>query len=86
MPGMLDGKVAIVTGAGRGLGRSHALELARAGAKVVVNDYAPPGADNPAEEVVGEIQAAGGTAVAHAGDVSSWDDSHQMVELAITTW
>jgi NAD(P)-dependent dehydrogenase (short-subunit alcohol dehydrogenase family) len=86
MPGMLDGKVAIVTGAGRGLGRSHALELARAGARVVVNDYAPPGTESPAQAVVGEIEAAGGTAVAHAGDVSSWDDSRQMVELAITTW
>ena len=74
MSGMLDGKVAIVTGAGRGLGRSHALELARSGARVVVNDYAPPGAENPAEAVVGEIEAAGGTAVAHAGDVSSWEE------------
>ncbi len=86
MPGMLDGKVAIVTGAGRGLGRSHALELARSGARVVVNDYAPPGAENPAAAVVGEIEAAGGTAVAHAGDVSSWEDSRGMVELAVTTW
>ena len=85
MPGMLDGKVAIVTGAGRGLGRSHALELARAGAHVVVNDYAPPGTDNPADAVVAEIEAAGGSAVAHAGDVSSWDDSHELVALAIRT-
>ena len=86
MPGMLDGKVAIVTGAGRGLGRSHALTLAAEGARVVVNDYAPPGTENPASAVVGEIEAAGGTAVAHAGDVSSWEDSRRMVEAAIATW
>ena len=79
-------RVALVTGAGRGLGRSHAHELARAGARVVVNDYAPPGTENPASAVVGEIEAAGGTAVAHAGDVSSWEDSRRMVEAAIATW
>jgi NAD(P)-dependent dehydrogenase (short-subunit alcohol dehydrogenase family) len=86
MPDMLEGKVAIVTGAGRGLGRSHALELARQGARVVVNDFAPPGVANPADEVVAEIQGAGGTAVAHAGDVSNWDESHAMVQLAVDTW
>ncbi len=86
MPGTLDDKVAIVTGAGRGLGRSHALELARQGARVVVNDYAPPGAENPAADVVSEIEAAGGTAVAHAGDVASWDESGEMVALAVDTW
>jgi NAD(P)-dependent dehydrogenase (short-subunit alcohol dehydrogenase family) len=86
MAGMLDGKVAIVTGAGRGLGRSHALTLAGEGARVVVNDYAPPGAANPAEEVVAEVKAAGGEAVAHAGDVSSWDDSAAMVREAIERW
>ena len=86
MPGMLDGKVAIVTGAGRGLGRSHALTLAGEGARVIVNDYAPRGADNPADEVAAEIEASGGTAVAHAGDVSSWDDSGELVRRAIDTW
>jgi 3-oxoacyl-[acyl-carrier protein] reductase len=86
MPGMLDGKVAIVTGAGRGLGRSHALTLAAEGARVVVNDYAPPGTPNPAEDVVQEIEAEGGTAVAHAGDVSSWDDSAALVRGAIDRW
>jgi 3-oxoacyl-[acyl-carrier protein] reductase len=86
MPGTLEGKVAIVTGAGRGLGRSHALELARQGARVVVNDYAPPGAENPAADVVGEIESAGGTAVAHAGDAASWEESAEMVALAIETW
>ena len=68
MPGMLDGKVAIITGAGQGLGRSHALTFAKEGARVVVNDFAPSGKDNPADEVVDEIKAAGGEAIAHAGD------------------
>jgi 3-oxoacyl-[acyl-carrier protein] reductase len=83
---MLEGKVAIVTGAGRGLGRSHALELARQGARVVVNDFAPPGGANPADDVVAEIEGSGGTAVAHAGDVSNWDESRAMVQLAVDTW
>jgi NAD(P)-dependent dehydrogenase (short-subunit alcohol dehydrogenase family) len=86
MPAMLNGKVAVVTGAGRGLGRSHALELGRSGAQVVVNDFVPPGGDNPADAVVGEIEAAGGTAIAHAGDVSNWDDAHGLVQTAIDTW
>jgi 3-oxoacyl-[acyl-carrier protein] reductase len=86
MPGTLEGKVAIVTGAGRGLGRSHALELARQGARVVVNDFVPPGEANPAAAVVEEIEVAGGTAVAHAGDVASWEESAQMVALAVDTW
>ena len=86
MPRMLDGRVAIVTGAGRGLGRSHALALAAEGARVVVNDYASPGSDNPAEEVAAEIEASGGAALAHAGDVSSWDDSGKLVRLAIDIW
>jgi len=86
MPGMLDGKVAIVTGAGQGLGRSHALALAGEGARVVVNDFAPGGQPNPAAAVVEEIDAAGGTAVAHAGDVSDWDQAHAMVRLAVDTW
>ena len=84
----LDGKVAIVTGAGRGLGRVEALELARQGARVVVNDYGlslqgDPEQSSPAEDVVAEIRAAGGEAVAHAGDVSDWDDSTGLVRTAI---
>jgi 3-oxoacyl-[acyl-carrier protein] reductase len=86
MPGILDGKVAIVTGAGRGLGRAHALTLAREGARVVVNDYAPDGSENPAESVAGEIEAGGGTAITHTGDVSSWDDSRDLVRLAVDRW
>jgi NAD(P)-dependent dehydrogenase (short-subunit alcohol dehydrogenase family) len=86
MPGMLDGKVAIITGAGRGLGRSHALEFARQGARVVVNDFVPPGGDNPADAVVAEIEATGGIAVAHAGDVADWDTAQALVHLAVDTW
>jgi NAD(P)-dependent dehydrogenase (short-subunit alcohol dehydrogenase family) len=86
----LDGKVAIVTGAGRGLGRAEALELARHGARVVVNDFGgglDGGAgDNPADEVVAEIKDLGGQAVAHKGDVADWDDAHGLLQLAIDTY
>ncbi|HEY8216866.1 MAG TPA: SDR family NAD(P)-dependent oxidoreductase [Acidimicrobiia bacterium] len=82
----MGGKVAIVTGAGRGLGRAHALELARQGVKVVVNDFAPPGSENPADAVVDEIREAGGDAIGHAGDVADWDESKGMVQLAIDTY
>ncbi|HSO97134.1 MAG TPA: SDR family NAD(P)-dependent oxidoreductase [Acidimicrobiia bacterium] len=86
MPGMLDGKVAIITGAGRGLGRSHALAFAGEGARVVVNDYAPPGGENPADAVVGEIEAAGGTAISHTGDVADWGTAQALIHLAVDTW
>jgi 3-oxoacyl-[acyl-carrier protein] reductase len=86
MPGLLDGKVAIITGAGQGLGRSHALTLAKEGAKVVVNDFAPAGKENPAATVVDEIAAAGGEAIAHSGDVADWDTSKAMIQLALDTW
>lgn len=86
----LEGLAAIVTGAGRGLGRAEALELARLGAAVVVNDYGQPGRDGsgeasatPAEEVAAEIRAAGGTAVAHTGDVADHQQARELVELAI---
>jgi NAD(P)-dependent dehydrogenase (short-subunit alcohol dehydrogenase family) len=81
----MEGKVAIITGAGQGLGRSHALEFARQGARVVVNDFAPKG-DNPAEAVVEEIKAAGGDAVVNAADVADWDQSEAMVKQAIDTF
>ncbi|MEU3068343.1 3-oxoacyl-ACP reductase [Streptomyces sp. NPDC007027] len=87
----LDGLSAIVTGAGRGLGRAEALELARLGAAVVVNDYAQPGRDGsgeasaaPAEEVAAEIRAAGGRAVAHLGDVSDLEQARELVESAVS--
>lgn len=86
----LEGLSAIVTGAGRGLGRAEALELARLGAAVVVNDYGRPGRDGsgevsagPAEEVADEIRAAGGRAVVHTGDVSDHQQAWELVELAV---
>ncbi|GBQ03889.1 3-oxoacyl-ACP reductase [Streptomyces spongiicola] len=88
----LRGLSAIVTGAGRGLGRAEALELARLGAAVVVNDYGQPGRDGsgeastaPAERVAAEIRAAGGRAVAHTGDVSDFEVARSLVALAICT-
>ncbi len=89
--GLLDGKVAIVTGAGRGVGRGHALELARNGAKVVVNDlggeWDGSGTDNrPASEVVAEIQALGGEAAANFDNVATWDGAENMVKQAIDTF
>lgn len=86
----LEGLSAIVTGAGRGLGRVEALELARLGAAVVVNDYGQSGRDGsgeasaaPAEEVAAEIRAAGGTALAHTGDVADFQQAGALVELAV---
>ncbi|MEU9188100.1 3-oxoacyl-ACP reductase [Streptomyces sp. NPDC048484] len=86
----LEGRSAVVTGAGRGLGRAEALELARLGAAVVVNDFGQPGRDGsgdasaaPAEEVAAEIRAAGGRAVAHTGDVADHQQARDLVELAI---
>lgn len=86
----LEGLSAIVTGAGRGLGRAEALELARLGAAVVVNDYGQPGRDGsgeasagPAEEVAAEIRATGGTALAHTGDVADFAQAGALVELAV---
>jgi NAD(P)-dependent dehydrogenase (short-subunit alcohol dehydrogenase family) len=86
--GALDGRVAIITGAGRGLGREHALLFAREGAKVVVNDLGGDmkgeGGDlSPAMEVVEEIKAMGGDAVVNGGNVASWDDAKAMVDQAI---
>ncbi len=86
--GICDGRTVIVTGAGRGLGRAHALALAQAGASVVVNDLgvAQDGSDpsdTPAQQVVDEITAAGGAAVASTHDVADWDSAAEMVELAL---
>ncbi|MFD7678159.1 3-oxoacyl-ACP reductase [Streptomyces sp. NPDC060187] len=86
----LDGLTAIVTGAGRGLGRAEALELARLGAAVVVNDFGQPGRDGsgeasatPAEQVAEEIRAAGGRALAHTGDVGDHEQARELVESAV---
>jgi NAD(P)-dependent dehydrogenase (short-subunit alcohol dehydrogenase family) len=83
----LEGRVAIVTGAGRGIGRAHALELARHGAKVVVNDYGVSNngekTDSPAHEVVAEIEAMGGEAVVNGADVADFEQAAAMVQQAI---
>ena len=86
--GALDGRVALITGAGRGIGREHALLFAREGASVVVNDLGGgtdgTGADvGPAQQVVDEIQAAGGSAVANGDGVSDWAGAQRLVQQAV---
>jgi NAD(P)-dependent dehydrogenase (short-subunit alcohol dehydrogenase family) len=88
---MLEGRVAIITGAGRGIGREHALLFASLGAKVVVNDLggstSGEGSDtSAAQEVVDEIVAAGGEAVASTHSVTSFDEAKAMVDLAVSTF
>ena len=87
----LDGRVAIITGAGRGIGRAHALLFAAEGAKVVVNDLGGgtdgTGADtSPAQQVVDEIVAAGGSAVANFDDVADWDGAKRLIDQAVDTF
>jgi NAD(P)-dependent dehydrogenase (short-subunit alcohol dehydrogenase family) len=89
--GLLDGKVAIVTGAGRGIGRAEALLLASEGASVVVNDlggdWTGEGKDDrPAQQVVDEVVATGGTAVANYDDVASWEGGQALVDQAVQTY
>jgi len=91
MTGICEGRVAIVTGAGRGIGREHALMLAEQGAKVVVNDLGGnvdgTGGDvSPAQQVVDEIKAAGGEAIANGDDVSDWEGAQRLVNSAIETF
>ncbi|MGH3556111.1 MAG: SDR family NAD(P)-dependent oxidoreductase [Mycobacterium sp.] len=89
--GRFDGKVAIVTGGARGVGRSHAILLASEGAKVIVNDYGGGwdgvGQDpRPATQVAEEIRASGGQAVANHGDVADWQSGQDLIQLAIETY
>jgi NAD(P)-dependent dehydrogenase (short-subunit alcohol dehydrogenase family) len=89
--GALDGRIAIITGAGRGIGREHALLFAAEGASVVVNDFggALDGSStsaSPAEEVVAEIKAMGGEAVANHDNVADWKGGARLVQSAIDTF
>ena len=89
--GILDGKVAIVTGAGRGIGREHALLLAREGAAVMVNDLGGDGHGEgqdltPAQEVAAEIEAAGGRAAVNGGNVADWKAAEELVGQTIATY
>jgi NAD(P)-dependent dehydrogenase (short-subunit alcohol dehydrogenase family) len=91
MARLCEGRVALVTGAARGVGREHALLLAKHGAKVVVNDLGGErdgkGADTtPAQQVVAEIKAMGGEAVVNGDDVSDWNGAKRMVDQAISTF
>jgi NAD(P)-dependent dehydrogenase (short-subunit alcohol dehydrogenase family) len=91
MPNTLQDRVAIITGAGRGIGREHALLFASEGAKVVVNDLGGnpdgTGADaSPAQQVVDEIKAAGGEAVANYDDIADFEGAHRLVDQAVDTF
>ena len=86
-----DGQVAIVTGAGNGLGKSHALQLAARGAKVVVNDLGGTvdgsgGGSDASQAVVAEIEAAGGEAMAHGANVADFDQVQDMVSKTMERW
>jgi NAD(P)-dependent dehydrogenase (short-subunit alcohol dehydrogenase family) len=88
---LLEGKVALVTGGGRGVGRGIALQLAACGAKVVVNDLGASldgqvSGEQPAHEVVATIRAAGGEAIVDGGSVADWTQAHQMVTRAVDTF
>ena len=89
--GSLDGRVAIITGAGRGIGREHALYFASEGAKVVVNDLGGAndgsGADlTPAQQVVEEVRALGGEAVVNGDNVADWEGAQRLVNQAVETF
>ncbi|MDG2263300.1 MAG: SDR family NAD(P)-dependent oxidoreductase, partial [Actinomycetota bacterium] len=88
MSRLCEDRVVIVTGAGRGIGREHALMMAEHGAKIIVNDLGGErdgtGTDlSPAQSVVAEIEAMGGQAIANGDDVSSWEGAQRMVNMAV---
>jgi NAD(P)-dependent dehydrogenase (short-subunit alcohol dehydrogenase family) len=84
--GSLDGRITIITGAGRGLGRAHALLFAAEGARVVVNDLGAGGPSGAAESVVEEIRSAGGEAIANHDDVADWDGGQRLVAAAVDAY
>ncbi len=91
MTGICEGRVCIVTGAGRGIGREHALMLASEGAKVVVNDLGGEidgsgRSSGPAQDVVDDIAAAGGDAVVNGDDISDWEGAQRLVNQAVDTF
>ncbi|HUF31938.1 MAG TPA: SDR family oxidoreductase [Acidimicrobiales bacterium] len=91
MAGVCEGRIVVITGAGRGIGRCHALEYARQGATVVVNDLGAEvdgsgGSTGPAGEVVEEIRGMGGEAVANGDDVSDWEGAQRLINTAIESF
>src|SRR5215213_8117916 len=91
MSGICEGRVVVITGAGRGLGREHALAFAAEGAKVVVNDLGAEvdgsgASTGPAGEVVDAIRGSGGEAVANGDDIASWDGAERLIKSAVDTF